>query len=604
MMSPGEIGCKALVSNFLAVIRGSCRTFAGVLCCLLCLQGMTLAQTPSDTSRTDRVHIIHSDIINGETIGDHDISYLVGDVQLSQDSVFIYCDSARLVDKREVAAFGNVIIQKGDSLHVFADTVLYFADTRLADLTGQVTLVHKTQQLWTTHLSYDMEHSVATYDRPAELIDSTTQLSSKRGIYWVDTRKALFLDSVVVIDPEFNLISDSLRYDVDAQQATFIAPTNIFQHGAEIYCESGYYDLHNHVAEFRDNATYRKGDQHGSADEIFYDGNVSTVRMCGNAQYTEKDQMASGDTIVYHENTGDTRIAGHAFYRDHTRQLHSPQAINYNRVSGEFSVEGRGVIAEGSRVVSADAMYRDTTAGDRLNLQGNVVIRDTLAQTILESDQAEILQENGFIKAYGIKRPAFKSVVDNDTLYVTQDTLKSYEVRDTITGDTVRYLSGYRDVRIFRGTLQGLCDSIGFMGRDSVFTMYGNPVLWSDTTQFTADTIDLYLRHKALDHVVLRSNGLIITAVQDAFYNQIHGRYIVAQIDSNTLRSLQVTGNAESIYYVQDDNNQAFVGVNRVVASEIFFTFMEGKLDKITFTTRPTRYNDSHGSGRSCTDAS
>jgi hypothetical protein len=120
-----------------------------------------------------------------------------------------------------------------------------------------------------------------------------------------------------------------------------------------------------------------------------------------------------------------------------------------------------------------------------------------------------------------------------------------------------------------------------------VFTLFGNPVMWSDTSQFVADTIDLHIRQKALSRVVLRTNGLIISEVQGIFYNQIKGKHITADLSENEIRAMHVSGNAESIYYAQDDEN-AFLGVNRVASSEIFFTFYESKIDQIRFTAKPS----------------
>ncbi len=554
------------------------------LCCMIIIPASVLAQELQDTA--DQVHIDNADVINGEVRDGHEFLSLVGNVELSQDSVYLYCDSAYIIDKREVKAFGNVIIQKGDSLQVYADTLLYFADTRLADLTGEVALIHGDQQLWTTHLSYDMNLNIARYDEPAELLDGTTQLASKRGVYWVDTEEALFIDSVVVIDPEFNMISDSLRYNGSSQLARFIAPTWIFQDGAQIYCESGFYNLGNRKAEFRQNAEYINGDQRAWAELITYDGVTRVVKLIDNAHFVEDLRQATGDTIEYNEVTGNTRIAGNAEFRDETRHVRSEESIIYNRNTESIATRGRGVMTEGSQILKADEIDFDQKTGIG-SMRGAVIMHDTAAQIIMESEQAEFIRETGFIKAFGKTRPVLKSVVDADTMYVSSDTLFSYEVIDTTYRDTIRYMKGFHDVRIFHGTMQGLCDSLAFDGRDSIFRLFGDPVLWSDTTQFTADTIDLHLQEKKLEQVVLRGNGLIISEVQKLFYNQIRGKLVVAKIIDNEIRSMHVIGNAESIYYAQDDEN-AFLGVNRVSASEIFFTFLESKIDAIRFNTKPS----------------
>jgi hypothetical protein len=95
------------------------------------------------------------------------------------------------------------------------------------------------------------------------------------------------------------------------------------------------------------------------------------------------------------------------------------------------------------------------------------------------------------------------------------------------------------------------------------------------------------MHDQTLDQIVLLTKAFITSSILGQFYDQISGRRIYADVDSSTLQSMHVIGNAESIYYIRDDDH-AFVGVNQVVSSEIFFKLSTGNLDQIKFTTRPT----------------
>ena len=66
-------------------------------------------------------------------------------VELRQGNTFMYCDTAKIVDK-EVYAYGNIIIQQGDSINVFADSLVYDGETEIADLFGNVVLEKDSQQ--------------------------------------------------------------------------------------------------------------------------------------------------------------------------------------------------------------------------------------------------------------------------------------------------------------------------------------------------------------------------------------------------------------------------------------------------------------------------
>src|SRR5690606_16670957 len=68
---------------------------------------------------------------------------------------------------------------------------------------------------------------------------------------------------------------------------------------------------------------------------------------------------------------------------------------------------------------------------------------------------------------------------------IQKDTLTSVEPVDS----TSRYFKGFRNVRIFSDSLQAVCDSLFYSGRDSVFQLFQDPVLWANKSQVTGDTI-------------------------------------------------------------------------------------------------------------------
>jgi hypothetical protein len=108
------------------------------------------------------------------------------------------------------------------------------------------------------------------------------------------------------------------------------------------------------------------------------------------------------------------------------------------------------------------------------------------------------------------------------------------------------------------------------------------PVLWSDTTQFSADSIRMALRNKQIHEIYLNQRAIIISELLKAYYDQIKGKYIVARFDSNAIRQMWVNGNAESVYYTLDEQD-AFIGVNRTICSKMYFTFEQGKIELLKY---------------------
>ncbi len=494
-------------------------------------------------------------------------------VELRQGNTFMYCDTARILDK-QVVAYGNIIIQQGDSINVFADSLIYQGDLEIADLFGNVVLEKEDQQLFTDRLNYNLRTKIATYNSGALLTNGGAQLTSKKGSYLVDQDLAYFSEEVVIVDSSFTLQSDTLEFDTKIELATFHGPTLIRQDSSKIYCEAGFYDIPNKVAEFRENAQYQKGDQLATADIINYDGNLEEVLLRGNAKFDELEKSASAEVIRYDQKNDIIFLEGDAFYKDATQEITS-DLIEYNSESETFKTEGRALIVDGSQILQADTVDYDSESGMAI-AKGDVVWIDTVENTTIYAEHTKYNKETDFLLASG-NRPMLISISDGDTLHLAADTLQSFK---TSAEDSSRNFLGYPDVRIFKSDLQGLCDTVFFNGTDSIFNLKGSPILWSDSSQFIADTINIYLDSNQIDKIKFLQNALIVNTADEFFFNQIKGREMTAFFADNSIHKMKINGNAESIYYAMDDSTGYF-GVNKSVSSKMTLYFENSELNSI-----------------------
>lgn len=537
---------------------------------------------PADTTKKGLIIIDHFGKLVEDLQGAEAAKWISNGLQLRIDSTNIYADSAVIFNEDRVFAYGNVVIQQGDSLEVFTDTLYYTREEDVAELVGEVALRQGRKQLWTKNLSYHLGERYGEYHQGGTLVDQDLQVTSRRGIYYADREEVKFQDSVIVLHSAFNLAADSMRYLADSAKVLFTGPTNIYTDKAKIYCESGYYDLAKKVSEFNRHAQYVEGRKSATADTIRYLSDVGVVHMLGHVVVEEGIKHITGSALHYVERTGETRILGDpAFYKDSTRTVHSPE-IRYNAQTDQVTTIGRGQISDDNWVMIADQSNYDQATGLG-TAEGNVMWSDTSSDVGLHTDIMKFSKKDEFVLAYGIHRPWFYSLVDGDTLYIAADTLNMWNEYDTTgTGDTIRMIRAYHHVLLFKSDMQGRTDSLVFHGRDSLFTFYGEPLLWSDSSQFSADTITLTLRDKRIHRITLLQRALIISEIMKTFYDQIKGRTILAQFDSSEVKDMWVAGNAESIYYAQDDQ-KAFIGVNKTICRKMHFTFLSGQIEWLKY---------------------
>ena len=536
----------------------------------------------ADTSRSSKILIDHFGRLVEDREGLEAIKWISQGLQLRIDSTFIYADSAVIYGEERVFAYGDVVIQQGDSLHVFTDTLSYFKDGDVAHLVGEVALQQGSRQLWTTNLTYFLGKRYGEYNNGGILVDKSLQVSSRKGIYWAGREEVQFRDSVVVLHPKFNLTADSMRYLASIERVIFTGPTNINTKASKIYCEGGYYDLKTELAEFNVNPRYTGKNKKATADTIRYHAIEGEVEMAGNVRVEDEGRVITGTSLRYLENTGETWIKGEpAHYSDSIRSIISPE-IFYNEKTNQVSTKGGGEISDGGLILKAEQFEFDQNTGVGF-ASGNVQWRDTIQDIGIIADQIRYQQKTGYMLADGKTRPLFFTIIDGDTLFISADTLNMWNAIDsTIGNDTIRMMRAYYNVRLYKSNMQGIADSLSFQGKDSLFIFYGSPVLWTDTTQFSADTISMHLRNKQIEDIHLTRKAMIVSEILATYYDQIKGKNIVARLDSSEIKDMMVTGNAESVYYTRDDQS-AFIGVNKTVCSRMFFTFNDGQIHLLKY---------------------
>ena len=72
----------------------------------------------------------------------------------------------------------------------------------------------------------------------------------------------------------------------------------------------------------------------------------------------------------------------------------------------------------------------------------------------------------------------------SDTTYINADTLISIED----TAQNKSQIFAHKNVKIIKGTLSGICDSMIYDAIDSTISFYENPILWNNNSQITGDS--------------------------------------------------------------------------------------------------------------------
>ncbi len=525
--------------------------------------------------------------------GDRTLQKLSGNVRMRQENTLVYCDTA-ILDQANAILKGNVAMEQSDSVKVFADSALYNTDTRISNLFGNVVLVNGVQELFTNRLRYDLGNKIATYHTGATMTNGKSQLTSTHGYYFVNDKEIFFKGDVLGTDPDFTMRTDTMAFNTETQTIRFLAPTLISQQKSKIYTEGGFYDIENDFAEFDLNPQYEKEQQRGRARKMRYFGTTKEYMLEGDAYIDDpqKGQATQADVIRYNTDTEKTTLRGNAHFRDSTRDIRGEE-IRVDSRNKAYQIMGRGRVIDPPNIIEADSLDFNDLLGEGLAL-GGVIWIDTASEFTILAHRMDYNKKTEFLNAFGSSgaegpagRPLMKSLIERDTLYMSADTLTSYKP-DSATD--VRLLLAHKDVRIFKSDLQAVCDSLSFSSADSIFRFYkirDIPVIWSDTSQFSGDTIRMLLKNKKLDRIWLIQNALVVNSEDGFLFNQIKGKNTTAFFRDDEVREMLVEGNAEAIYYALDEG-RAYIGLNETKCSEMRLFFGNNQVESIKFYTQPS----------------
>ncbi len=543
-----------------------------------------------DTLKNSFLRIVNADSQVFDTREDEERLISNGNVRITHDSVFMFCDTAVLVNGVDLEAKGNVSIIKNDTIRIFSDSLLYLGDSLMAYFVGNVVLEDGDQKLYTSFLQYDLEKDWAIYSDTALLIADGMEIKSKRGIFHLDENYVNFYEKVTIEGEDFDLLSDSLRYYTDLKRAVFLSPTLINQGSKRIYSEGGFYDIDDKESEFFGRAQFIDGDQTSTADTIRNYDAKSITELIGNARFTSKDEEGRADKIISNNNEDEVELLGNAYFENPDNKV-TGEAILFNKKTNDVKVSGRSVLSNPPMIIIADDLDYRKDSGLAF-ADGNVIWKDTSANYEIICDHARYVDSTDYMKAYNdVGKPVLKNQVsDGDTLLMSGDTLISYTIaigNDSIGIDTHRYFQAFENVELINSEMQGVCDSLSYNGQDSVFTLFGAPIMWADSSQYNGDTIIIMMQENKIKQVDLLVNAMILSTTDLQFFDQIKGKIINAYFAAGNIDQMKVTGGAESVYYMKDEE-EYYTGVNETQCSNMTFIFEDGELLQTRYYKEPT----------------
>lgn len=283
------------------------------------------------------------------------------------------------------------------------------------------------------------------------------------------------------------------------------------------------------------------------------------------------------DTLHYQTDTKLATILGPSVIVSDSGTVHTSLGW-YDTEQNKALLLDRSTIESGNRILSGDSIAYDRNSGFG-EVFGNMCLQDTLQKVMLEGQYGFYNEKTEY--AFATDSARFLEYSQGDTLYLHADTLQM----ETVDADT-REVKAFHGVRFFRPDLQGVCDSMLFNTRDSVLFLFSEPVVWNEQYQLYGDTILIYLNDSTIDFAHVRQFAFAIQQVDSVSFNQLKGTDLKAYFEGKHVRQIDVSGNAESIFYPLE-NDGSMVGMNQTQSGYLSIWVKENKLERLKIWPNP-----------------
>lgn len=368
--------------------------------------------------------------------------------------------------------------------------------------------------------------------------------------YDAKTKLANLKGNVRCIEKDMTLTTTILVYDMAKSVASYYNGGKIINKENVLVSKNGHYYSSSKELSFHYDVVLTNPDYKMRSDTLKYNTITKTSYFVGPTIITSKENFIYCENGWYDTDKEISRFSKNAMIDSKTQKLYG-DSIFYDRKKG----------------------YGRSTK--------NVRIIDTASKSIITGNYADYYEKTNRSIVTG--KAIYGKRIDKDSLFLSADTLY-YSKPDSMH----TYIKAYRNVKIFKTDLQGMCDSLGYSLHDSLLRMYNSPILWTSNGQVTAKQINVTAGETGVKFFELNSNAILIQksdSLDENKFNQISGKRIEGFFANDTIRKLNVTGNAQIIYYVKQKNK--FTGVNKTLCSNLSVWFNADGVYKATFRNKP-----------------
>ena len=382
----------------------------------------------------------------------------------------------------------------------------------------------------------------------------------------------------------------------------------LVQHAKQfLSCDSAYfYSSENKLEAFSDIKIWQGDTLTLTGDYLIYYGDHQLAQMEGNVHLEHKDVDLRGEQLSYNFNYEQAFYDQRAIITQEDKSLTSDRGV-YHASQEKFDFYGHVIINTSKETIEADTVYywyykeyavfqgNGYIVNDDLDIYAQQGWIDQIKGEAFLSNQVHIKERdnnyhlfadstyftNHMQEALSYSNTYCMFPFEDDTLLLVADTLRNEQIASN------NLLKAYYNVSYKSDAIIGSCDSLTYLPEEEMLVMNVDPTMWLEDYQLTSDTLSLFFKENNLHRASLNNHSFIVSQVDSNAFNQISGKNMEAYFAKNELSNIEVKGNGESIYFVQDESKRSLKGVNKIICSNMNIRLLNKAIESIHFYKEP-----------------
>lgn len=376
------------------------------------------------------------------------------------------------------------------------------------------------------------------------------------------------------------LYGRTASYDGNGRQASIGKEVRLENHSAFLLTDSLFYNLNTDCGYYNTGGTIYNGADTLSSIVGRYYTRTDEAYLNVDVLLLSANYRVECDSLRYNASQKTAFFISPTKMKGKDNEIFTNNGY-YNTETEVSTLHGRVSLVDKAQSLTADSVYYDKKLrfGRAWN---NVVYVDTANNFLLKGNYMEHYENGGTSM---VTDSNMLVVIDEnrDSLFLHCDTL----LVDFDSAGSISLVRAYNRSKFYHKDLQGACDSISYVVADSTLTMFHNPVLWTDSYQMTADTIRFTSVDSTRSVIELTDAGFIIGSIyENTEFNQIKGLNIIGYIEDKELRAVDIDGNAECVYFLQEEDS-TLVGINTSITSRMLIMLDSNRIHQIRYYDAP-----------------